>query len=436
LTVITNAIQALNVTGLSGNQNANVLAGGGTDELDISVSTGQASIAVTLPGGYTTLHVLAPGSDTIAGNGAANFAAVFSASASVAFTSNGGNGTVTDLGSGDFTNLTGSVWSVTGFSGGADSVNSMATNTYVTTSGPGLATGNAIGTDTTPSNVVGLAGNFATVSSSGRNDLIETFAGNDIVSVNGSANVLINGGADTVYATSTSTAVKAFFNQAGGSLDFINNSGIAATVSGAVPGATGGSATAFGGTGGGLYIGGNAGNNSLIGGTGHATLVAAGTNNFLSAQGTGSSYATQNVMNAGAGGATMVGGVGSGYNQFYGGSGTDAMSTAGTGAQTFYAGTTGSENMTGSTVTGAVNQYIFNQDTTGSLQAVITNFRLGTDHLDVNYNGSLTGVSITGVGALLGGHSGSDLFLNDGTIIQLYGVSAASLASVVGGKVV
>jgi hypothetical protein len=264
--------------------------------------------------------------------------------------------------------------------------------------------------------------------------LIETFAGNDIISVNGSANVLVNGGADTVFATAGSTAVRVAFNRFGGTLDFINNSGVAASVSGAVPGASGGSCTAFGGNGGGVFIGGSAGNNSLIGGSGMANLVAAGTNNFLSVQGAGASYATQNILNAGGGGATMIGGAASGYNEFYGGTGTDVISTAGSGVQTFYVGTQGSEQLTGSTVSGAVNQYFFNQNAAqGGGGSVITDFRLGIDHIYVNGNGNFSGVSIAGVQALLGGHAGAMIVLTDNTSIQLYGVSAASLGASLAG---
>jgi hypothetical protein len=386
-----------------------------------------------VPGGSTALDISAPGTETIAGNGAANFTATFEANASVSFNSNGGGGTVTDYGGGDLANISGGAWTVTGASAGGDTIASTAASAYIATYGQGKATGNAIGQDSTPSNIVGLAGSNATVSSNDSSGLIETFSGNDVISVNGSANVLVNGGADTVYATAGSTAVRAAFNLFGGTLDFINTSGISATVSGAVPGASGGSCTAFGGTGGGVYIGGNAGNNSLVGGTGSVELVAAGTNNFLSAAGSFSSYATQNIMIAGAGGATMIGGASSGYNEFYGGSGTDVISTAGAGAQTFYVGSTGSEKITGSTASGAVNQYFFNQDTSGGGQDVITNFRLGVDRIAVNGNGGLTGVAISGVSPLGGAHAGSIIFLNNGTTIQLYGVSAGSLAaSVVG----
>jgi len=431
--------QNLDVAGLSGPVVPTV-GGAATGLLQISnvdslgaTTAGEADVAVTLPGGYNALDVSAPGNETIAGNGAANFTATFEANASVTFTSNGGSGTVTDEGSGDFTKVSGTNWTVTGAAAGADTINSSAASSYIATYGQGGATGNAVGADTTPSNVVGLAGANATVSSNDSNGLIETFSGNDIVSVNGSANVLVNGGADTVYATAGSTAVRAAFNLYGGTLDFINNSGITATVSGAVPGASGGSCTAFGGSGGGVYIGGYAGNNSLVGGSGSATLVAAGTDNFVSVSGFSNSYATQNLLNAGAGGATLIAGASTGYNEFYGGEGTDIVSTAGSGMQSFYVGAVGSENITGSTASGATNQYFFNQDDTGGGQDVITNFRLGIDHIYINANSGLSGVEISGVSALGGGHGGSIIYLSDNTTIQLYGVSAASLgASVVG----
>jgi hypothetical protein len=382
-----------------------------------------------VPVGYNSLIVTAPGSETIQGNGAAHSLVNFGGASSVTFNSNGGSGSVTAAAASSLIVVSGSLWTVSGAAGGGDTINSTADNALISTFGQGLASGNAIGADSTPSNVVGLAGLNATVSSNDSNGLIETYSGNDIISVNGSANVLINGGADTVYATASSTAVRAFFNLFGGTLDFINNSTIAATVSGAVPGASGGSSTTFGGVGGGVYIGGNAGNNSLIGGSGIADLVAAGTNNFLSVAGYGASYATENIMDAGSGGATLVAGASTGYNEFYGGTGTDSIVSYGSGVQTFYVGSTGSEQITGSTVAGAVNEYAFNQSASGNGQDVITNFRVGTDHIDINLNGGLAGVKISGFGQLGGATSGSIIYLSDETTIQLFGVKTASLSA-------
>jgi hypothetical protein len=403
-----------------------------TDSLGATTG-GSANVSLTVPTGYTALSVTAPGSETIQGNGEAVMQVTLGGASRVTFNTGGGGGVITVGGAGDLIGLTGASWSVTGATAGNDTFNANAADLLVSTYGAGNATGNALSTSP-PSNVVGLAGLAATVVSGGSDDLIETFQGHDLVYVNGSANVLVNGGADTVYAGATSTAVKAFFNLYGGTMDFINNSTVAATVSGAVPGASGGSTTAFGGAGGGVFIGGNAGNNSLIGAAGTVTLVAGGTNNFLEAAGYASSYATENILNAGSGGATLVASGSTGYNEFYGGSGTDSIVSFGTGMQVYYVGITGSEKMTGSTVSGAVNEYIFNQDSTDGGADVITNFRVGVDHIDVNYNGSLSGVSITGFSSLGGATAGTIIYLSDQTTIQLYGVKSSSLsASIIGG---
>jgi hypothetical protein len=348
---------------------------------------------------------------------------------------NGGSGTVTAGGQNDFVFLSGGIWCVKGAAVGGDSVNSNAGSVTIGTSGSGTATGSATNrTDTTPSNVVGLAGTSAVVNSSGSNDLIESYSGSDTINVSNSANVLVNGGAVTVHATGSGPVV-AFFNSiGGGTLDFINNSTVAATVSGNIPGGGGGSATAFGGVGGGVYVGGSAGNNSLVGGSGAVTLIGGGTNNYLEAAGFSSSYAGQNVLEAGSGGGVLVADSTSGYNEFYTGTGTSTVTSFGKGAQTYYVGASGSAQITGSTVAGSTNEYIFDQDSTGSGSDVITNFRLGTDHIDINLNGNLSGVTIKAIDTLGGGASGSLVSLSDGTTIQLYGVSKSSLStSIIGG---
>jgi len=444
-------LQNLNVATVTGGADisSQVTVGNGADtqgQLTLSntdtagaTTSGATNIKLTVPVGYNYLVVQAPGTETITGNGSSDFLAVFGSQSGVTFnsaaaTGGTGSGTVVAGGPNDFSVVTGAFWSVIGNALGGDTTNSTASVAAIQVFGQGNAVNNAVGADSTPSNVVGLAGSSATVVSGGTNDLIETFAGQDFVSVSGSANVLINGGADTVYATAGSTAVRAFFNLFGGDLDFINNSTVAATVSGAVPGASGGSTTAFGGVGGGVYIGGNAGNNSLIGGTGTVNLVAHGTNNILSVTGYGGSYATQNILYAGEGGSTLFAASTTGFNEFYGGSGTDSIVSFGSGSQTYYVGATGSENITGSTVSGASNEYIFDQDSTGNGSDVITNFKLGRDHIDINYNGNLSGVSISGIDSLGGSNTGTIIYLSDKTTIQLYGVKESSLStSIIGG---
>jgi hypothetical protein len=428
--------------GASGNQAVTVANNSvATGLLDItntntngSVLGGTANISVNVPVGYNFLVVQAPGTETINGNGSNNFLGVFGSQSGVTFNSGaGGSGTIAAGGSDDFVVVAGTTWSVVGNASGSASVATAADSSIIQVFGQGNAVNNAIGAVSTPSNVVGLFGSSASVVSSGTNDLIETYSGSDTVTANGSANILVNGGAITVFASSISSAVRAGFNLNGGTLDFINNSSTSATVSGDVPGASGGSLTVFGGAGGGAYVGGNAGNNSLIGGSGIVNLVAAGTNNIVSVSGYGSLYGSQNVLQAGSGGATLVAASTTGFNEFHGGSGTDSIVSFGSGAQTYYVGASGAESLTGSTQSGAVNTYIFNQDSTGAGQDAITNFRLGTDHIFINGNGTLTGVTISDVTSLGGGHPGTLIFLSDSTTIQLFGVNASSISpSVVG----
>jgi len=389
----------------------------------------------TVPSDETNLFVDAQATENIVGNGSDDFSATFGSASSVSFNSGGGSGTIVVGGADDFVDVTGTTWSIVGNADGSSTVNSSAmAGTEVEVYGQGNAANNAIGADTTPSNVVGLAGN-ASVFSFGTNDLIETFSGNDVITVYNSANVLVNGGADTVYAAAGSTAVRAFFDLSGGQIFFINNSTTSATVSGDVPGASGGNVTAFGGAGGGVFIGGCAGNNSLIGGTGDVTLVGAGANNYLEAQGYDSASAGENVLSAGAGGAYMLATSTTGYNEFHGGSGTDTIVSYGSGAQVYYVGALGQEQITGSTTSGATNEYVFDQAPSQGGADVITNFRLGTDHIDINLDTSVNGVvTIQSYQSLGGAQSGSIIFLSDNTTIQLYGVNASSLnASIVGG---
>jgi hypothetical protein len=162
-------------------------------------------------------------------------------------------------------------------------------------------------------------------------------------------------------------------------------------------------------------------------------LYGAGTNNYLSASGNGTNGAA-NALFAGSGTATLVATASTFDNQFSGGTGSSTMTSFGAGAQTFFVGSTGQEQMTGATVSGASNNYYFLQDSTGNGSDIITNFTLGRDHLYVNVIGPYSGVSISGVEPLGGGVSGSIVYLSDKTTIQLYGVSAASIQSVVGGS--
>jgi hypothetical protein len=429
-----NNSDTLDVAGDSGVQTVTV-AGGGTGTLDITnidslgaVTAGVANISLALPAGYNTLLVSAPGSETILGNGAANFTAIFAANSTVTFNTNGGNGTISAAAPGDFLGVSGTAWSVVGAAAGGDTVAMLAANSSLAVYGAG----NSSAAAGTPSNLISLEAGNISVASYGTDDLVESYATGDAVSVHGTANVLVNGGAVTVTAMAGASAVQAFFENSGGQLNFINNSGAAASVDGAVAGAIGGNVTAFGGTGGGVYAGGPGGNNSLVGGAGLVTLYGGGTGNFLSAS---SSLAGANVMFAGGGATTMVGAAGSGTNLFSASTGSTSAISHGSGGQVFFAGASGQDIFTGSTVSGAVNNYYFLQDNTGSGSDVITNFNLATDNLFINPFGGATGVSISQIFSNAGASGGVIVNLSDNTTIKLYGVSlaAADAATTAGG---
>jgi hypothetical protein len=372
-------------------------------------------------------------SNTVTGSGQTNISVTLGTAApSTTYYSGGGSGTVSAAGANDLVILSGTKWLFKGSDTGGDTIDSSAGQTTISTYG----NGNAANQSTVPSNAVYLSGAAATVNSLGTNDLVESYAGKDLVNMHSTGDVLVDGGAVTVDAGG-SGAVRAFFTgNSGGTLDFINNSSVAASVTGNTPGGHGGSVTAYGGTGGGVFFGGAGGNNSLVSGTGTVNLIGAGNNNFLLAKGYGSSYATQNILNAGAGGATLEAASSTDYNEFFGGTGTDVISSAGAGKQTYYVGASGSEIITGSQAAEATNEYIFNQDSTGAGADIITNFVVGKDHIDINLNGTLTGVTFkTIAAATIGGAVvGTLLTLSDKTTITLYGVNRSSIStSIIGG---
>jgi hypothetical protein len=420
------SFENLNVAGQSGTETATV-GGFGTGILEITntssvgvTSAGSANISLSVPTGYNTLIVQAPGSETINGNGA-SLVAVFGAQSTVNFNTGGGNGTIVAGAPGDFAVLLGSAWTFDGSPSGDETVAGLANNSLISVSGVGTgAQSNVISTDAT--NVSIIAG--------GTNDLVVVDGGTGLVSMQGGGNALINGGAVTVSATAGSSHVAAFFDTNGGELDFINNSVVTASVFGAVAGAVGGNLTVFGGAGGGYFQGGPGGNNSLVGGTGSVTLIGGGDTNYLKAAG------ANNAFFAGGGATTMVAAAGTGSNLFSGGTGSLDVSTSGSAGQSFFVGSAGQEVFTGSTVSGAVNGYFFNQNNTGSGSDIIMNFRHGIDFVEINGNASGAGVTIAqvlAINATASHPSGSLVLLSDNTSITLYGLNAASIQSVVGG---
>ncbi len=423
---LNNDVVAGSISGSTGTTAAGVYELTNTDSVGATTG-GSSSGTFAVPTSYSTLVVQAPGAYTVDGNGTTNFLAVFSGQSSVDFNAlNSGTGTVV-AGANDFVQVGGTFfggqgWSVLGGATGADTINTTAENASITTQGS--------------NNVVGLAGVNATLVAGGSHDLVAGYGGLNTISVTGSTDaILIQGGADTVYAMAGSTSVNAFFfNSGGGTLDFINQSSVGASVTGGADAGASGSVTVFGGVGGGYYQGGTNGNNSLVGsmGSGAATLIGGGNNNFLSVGGSGT-----NAMFAGDGTATLIAGPGTTDNLLAGGLGTDIISTDGSGKQSFFVGNQGSETLTGSSVSGAFNGYYFSQSSTsGGGTDVLTDFRYGTDHVYINpFDSTGSAVSVQGISATtINGAASSDVTLSDNTIIKLVGVtfSSAQQASIVG----
>ncbi|MDE8349651.1 MAG: hypothetical protein POG74_09245 [Acidocella sp.] len=405
------------------------------------IHAGAANIFGSVPANYSTLIVQAPGSETISGNGSNNQLDIFGANSSVYFNTNAGSGTVVAGGAGDYVGLEGGSWSFVGSTDGGDTVNTSASNSAISVYGSG-PNANGFGAQNSPSNVVGVVQGTVTVNTYGSNDFVGfNGAGSGVVSVHGSGNVLIDGAVVTVFAAAGSGSVNAFFSHDGGVLNFINNSSGAQTVSGDIQGAIGGNVTAFGGAGGGYYQGGFGGNNSLVGGTGAVTLIGSGSSTYeLAASSIGGGNAL--FADSAGGSTTMIGATGSGNNLFAGATGSLVVSTSGYGTQSYFIGASGQENLTGSTVTGAQNNYYFLQDSTGAGSDIITNFNITKDNLFINpfttdtVTGANTGgVSIVNIAQNFGSGGGVIVSLSDSTTIKMYGVSltAADAATQSGG---
>jgi filamentous hemagglutinin len=280
----------------------------------------------------------------------------------------------------------------------------------------------------------------ASIASGGISDvLITQNSGNNAnISITGNATIQNVGASDTITASGTGKFIGYFIGTAGGQMQFINNSAGASSIIASLNPATGaissqGSVTVSAGAGGGVYDGGISGNNSLVGGSGVVTLFSAGVNNYLYADGaaTGSAY---NLINAYSGGNdTLIAGSGSTNNVFFAGIGTESIASSGSGTQNFFVGTEGSETISASTVSGAVNTFIFQQAVSqGGGTDVLQNFKPGNGY--INLGNGISNVTIASFENLSGVHSGTEIDLSNGTTIKLFGVASSSFnASIVGG---
>ena len=422
----------LNVAGVNGAVGATVGAFS-TGILEITntssvgaTTAGAATVSATVPSGYNTLVVEAPGAETITGNGATGMLVVFGANSSVNFITNGGSGTIFAGGAGDLINENGGSWTVVEGSAGGDTINASGTTAAMTTSGA--------------NDRVQTSAQNSSIDSAGSSDvlIISGTTSNADVTVTGNATIQSSGSSDTVVATGSGAFIGYFVGSAGGNLDFINSSTKASSIIASLNPVTGaissqGSVTVSAGAGGGVYDGGISGNNSLVGGSGAVTLFSAGVNNYLYTNGApaGSAY---NLLNAFSGGNdTLVAGAGSTNNVFFAGIGTESIVSSGKGVQDFFVGTLGSETISASTVSGASNTFIFQQTSAqGGGTDVLLNFKPGEGF--INPNNGVTGVSVVSFESLHGVNSGTEIDLSNGTTVKLFGISASSFnASIIGG---
>lgn len=353
--------------------------------------SGSGSYNVTVPSSVTQLAVQAPGNLTITGSSNTTFA-LFGATSNVDYNVAGGTGSIFAAGGNDNISVSGA--------GGQQSVTSAGNDTITFNGTSGHDAVNAVGNATTS---------------------------------------VVLGGSDaaTVTATGNSKVDVKFLDQAGGNLDFINNSSQVATVFSGVYTVGSGTlsyapnaVTAFGGTAGLFAVGGRAGFNSLNGGTGSSTLVGVNSGDTLTAAG------QTNFLFAGSGSETILG---SGQLNIFevgfqepgiGAVTTDGalVSAGGAGSNIFGIGNVNATTLVGATVQGSSNAYVINGSFTtlgGQVESVnggsmqINDF--GGNSTISLVNPTSAGLHVESVqGALTGG---TQILLSDNTVITLTGVS-------------
>jgi hypothetical protein len=448
------------------------------------IATGSASGSYTVASGVTDFVVQAPGQETVQGQSSTNFA-LFGANSNVFYSAANGAGSVYAAGGQDTLNMSdfsGSIWA-----SGTDTVvvnnsgNGLSGGNYASSVRPVVT---SYGTDN-----IRLYDFNGTVNAAGTDNVYlnnQNSTVTAVVNATGSENISVLGAATTsaiinesgvgttdnfqvgesMNATvSASGGVNsyAFFEpDSGSSLFFINNSSVAGSVlfSNYIINGTlhpsHNAMTVYGGAAGGQYAAGAGGNSLLVGGVydtaaasvagvpvdtssvagGAVTLYAGGNNDTLYAtSGTGTNElwggpgtgekllaagtSSVNVFNIGIyNGQTLS------WNEASGG----MASTNGSGAQTFFIGNAQAETLTGSTVAAATNTYRFETaaQTAGST-FTITDFGANSQFLVTNSTGTAgsTTVSISAVSAY--GSNSSQLWLSDGTVVTLKGVSTSHI---------
>ena len=269
-----------------------------------------------------------------------------------------------------------------------------------------------------------------TINLAGQGSAVVTVAGNaTVIDRDVNASVVATGSATTNLYWSSANA--------GGTLNFVNNSSVAATIH--IANGSKANVTAFGGAGGGFYVGGAAGHNSLVGGSGVVTLVGAGAGDFLEAQ---SSVGT-NILAQGLGNETLMATSTTGSNVFgaglqYPGLGspqvTGVISTDGSGVQQFLLGNLAAgETLYGSNQASASNNYFVVGNTAESIgggQISIYNFvDAKSTILLTNGNGGASDASISSMGYNTF-QSAWDISLSDGTNILLKGLNLSQMGAI------
>lgn len=286
--------------------------------------------------------------------------------------------------------------------------------------------------------------NAETIYSAGNDTINLEGQGTDYVTVFGNATIQDLSANAVVTAEGNATTNLYWDSQnSGGTLNFTNNSSVAATIHiGNFNGATSAThVTAFGGAGGGFYVGGSAGANSLVGGTGAVTLVGAGSGDFLEAN-----SAQENVLAQGSGPETLLASSSTTDNIFgaglqYPGLGNPAasglISTDGSGNQTFFLGNVpGGETIHGSSASTATNTYFIVSGTVqgsvvgGGLYSIYNFTGANSNIFLSNGAGGAGSASITAAGVDQFNSSQYDIELSDGTTIELKGLTSAQISAI------
>jgi hypothetical protein len=286
-----------------------------------------------------------------------------------------------------------------------------------------------------------FANNAETIYSAGNDSINLKGEGTDYVSVYGNGTVLVQNADAVVTAEGNATTNVFWDNAAGGTLNFTNNSSVAATIH-INPAATGAKVTAYGGAGGGYFVGGTSGSNSLVGGSGVVTLVGGGSNDFLEAQGY-TTIGSGNIFVAAAGtNETMIATSATGANFFSaglnypGGTGNPAasgvISTQGSGVQNFSLGNSPGETIYGSTQTGASNAYLFTNTATfgGGVYSIYNFINNASNIYLTNGAGGAGTASVTSMNVDSSDPTQFDIKLADGTQILLKGLTSQEISNI------